>query len=144
MVHDYDSIIQNNNGKILKLNRELTMQHQLKYGATSNKRIIIPQLVRFGDVNNITMQMFQEHRKKYSNELYATLALAELFATIWLVFESFYIDAKELRIIGNSSRFKQQIIGVPMYWKYQMPNTNEYILFTRNMKIAITVTLHND
>jgi hypothetical protein len=88
--------------------------------------------------------MFQEHRKKYSNELYATLALTELFTTIWLVFEGFYIDVKELRIIGNSSRLNQPIIGVKMYWQYQLPNTNEYILFTRNMKIAITVTLHND
>lgn len=120
------------------------MQHHLKHNATSSKRIIIPELVQFGDKRSITIQMFQEHRKKYSNELYATLALAELFATIWLVFENFYIDVKELRIIGNSSRLNQPIIGVKMYWQYQLPNTNEYILFTRNMKIAITVTLHND
>ncbi len=120
------------------------MQHQLKYNATSSKRIIVPQLVGFGDTNQTTIQMFQEHRKKHKNELYATLALAELFATIWLVFESFYIDVKELRIIGNSSRLNQPIIGVKMYWQYQLPNTNEYLLFSRDMRIGITVTLHND
>lgn len=120
------------------------MQHQLKYGATSSKRIIIPRLVAFGDENRVTVQMFKEHQKKYENALYAQLAIAELFATRWLMFQDFFVDVKELRIIGNSSRLNQPIIGVKMYWQYQLPNTNEYILFTRNMKIAITVTLHND
>jgi hypothetical protein len=60
------------------------------------------------------------------------------------MFQDFFVDVKELHIIGNSSRLKQPIIGVPMYWQYQLPNTNEYILFTRNMGIAIGVTLHND
>jgi hypothetical protein len=120
------------------------MQHQLKYGATSSKRIIIPRLVAFGEENRVTVQMFKEHQKKYENALYAQLAIAELFATRWLMFQDFFVDVKELRIIGNSSRLNQPIIGVPMFWQYQVPNTNKYILLTRNMKVAIIVTLHND
>lgn len=120
------------------------MEHHLKYGATSNKRIIIAQLVKFGTERKATIQMFEEHKQKYGNKLYATLALAELFATEWLIFENFYLNVKELKIIGNSSRLNQPIIGVPMFWQYQVPNTNKYILLTRNMKVAIIVTLHND
>lgn len=122
------------------------MIYQLKHGLTTNKKILVITKHKFGKTSKtITRLMFQAHRVKYHQSVMYTMAnVIELFDTTWLEVANLLIDTKKLKPITPTSLFNQSILGLPLVWSVQIPNSNNYLLINDNLNIAVLVQLNKE
>jgi len=122
------------------------MIYQLKHGLTTNKKILVITKHKFGKTSKkITRLMFQAHRIKYHQSVMYTMTnVMELFDTTWLEVANLLIDAKKLEPITPTSLFNQSILGLPLVWSVQIPDSNNYLLINDNLNIAILVQLNKE